>query len=150
MTAISRLPGSIDAIVTLLQDGGLTVFDGPEGHDYTEDLVYIGYDGDENGRFKAANTDQSWAGTQGAYRRDEELDIICSVIALRGDRSLKLLRDAAYDLLGTVEALLRANPSLGFTPPYVAGVRPREFFYQPFNDGYQGRLVFTISIRTRV
>lgn len=151
MTAISRLPGTIDAVVAALDATGLVVMDGPEVHDdVVDDVVYIGYDGDPNGRYKAADTNQTWAGSVGAHRRDEEMDIICCVITTRGDNEMKLARDSAYDLLGTVESTLRANPGLGFTSPFVAGVRPRELYYAPFNDGLQARLVFIITVRTRV
>lgn len=150
MTAISRLPGTIDAVIAALTAADVLTRDGPEVHDDYSDCVYIGYDGDPKGRFKGADTNQMWAGTVGAHRRDEEMEIICSVVCTRGDNETKLVRDAAYDLLGTVESTLRLNPGLGFTSPFVAGVRPRELFYRPFNDGLQARLIFLITVKTRV
>lgn len=148
--AISRLPGTIDAVVSVLEAAGLVVYDGPVTHDQLDDCVYIGYDGDPTGRFKAGDTNQTWAGSIGTARRDETFDITCAIVVTRGDNETKLARDTAYDILGTVESTLRANPGLGFTSPYVAGVRPRETFYAPFNDGLQARIVFLVTVQTRV
>lgn len=150
MTVISRLAPTIDVVVPLLRGVGLTVHDGPEPVDDFTDCVYIGYDGDPDGRMKQGDTDQTWAGTVGATRRDESFGIICAVVATRGDNDVKATRDAAYDLLGTVESTLRANPGLGFTSPYVAGVRPRETYMKPFSDGMSARVTFIIDVRTRV
>lgn len=150
MVAISRFPGTLDKVVQVLEVAGLVVYDTIEESNSLADCVRIGWDGDESGRFKTGDTRQNWAGTVGATRRDEEFDIICCAIARRGDNSVKLVRDAAYDLMGTVESTLRANPGLGFTPPYVAGVRPRETFISPWSDGIVARVVFFISVSTRV
>lgn len=150
MTHISRFPGTIDKVIEVLEAAGLLVYDGIEEVNSTADCVHIGWDGDPKGRFKAGDTKQEWAGTVGANRRDEEFDIICCAIATRGDNNVKFARDTVYDLLGTVEATLRANPGLGFTSPYTAGVRPRETFMIPFNDGISARVVFTITVKTRV
>lgn len=151
MTHISRFAQTIDAVVTELRTAGLTVFDGPETVMYLEDCVWVGYDANpSNKSFLQGTTSQDWSGTEGRRARSESFDIICAVQSVRGDNDVKATRDAAYDILGTVESVLRANPSLGFTPPFVAAVRPRETSMVPFEDGFGCRITFTISVKTRV
>jgi len=140
----TRAFDSIDAIISVLRTAGLTVVDGPaEIGDY-QAMVFVGYDGNPEGDWKALDGDQDWAAI-GNRSRDERFDVICAALAPY-DETIKSGRDAVKALLATVETTLRANLSLGFDSPYVAGVIPRELFYE---DG-AARHVFLVRVMTRV
>lgn len=147
----TRLPVSIDAIVAALQTAGLTVWDGPIVTGDYRNAVFIGYDGDPEGEFRAATVDQAWAGV-GQRKRNEEPHIIGAVTALVGNSatSWKETRDTAFAMLTTVGQTLRSDPSLGQSPPYVAELWPGEYFQEPIPVGYQARIIFAIHIKTRV
>lgn len=140
----SRVFDSIDAIVAVLQAADLTVLDGTGLTGDYQPAVFVGYDGDPAGDDLAADINQEWAGL-GANRRDETFDIVCAVVA-PFDETVKSGRDAVKTLFATVENTLRSNKSLGFTSPYVAGVAPRQLFY----DDAGSRLVFSVRVKTRV
>ena len=114
----SRLTASIDAIVAALRaaDPTLTVWDGPIVSGDYSDAVYIGYDADPDGEFRAATTNQEWAAL-GRRIRNEDLQIVCAAVVLFGnnDTSWKPTRDACYALVETVGQTLRADPSLAQT-----------------------------------
>lgn len=149
----SRVPATLDRLVSLLGATTLTVVDGPLVTDDPADAVYIGYDGDPDGDFQTASPEQEWAGL-GASRRDEEFDIHCAAVALVGDGLVKAARDAAYAQTAIVEATVRADPSLGLGPPtspvFVAEFRGGPVFTEPTPAGYQVRIVFNIHVRTRI
>lgn len=147
--ATSRLPATIDALVTTFTAAGIKTWDGAfVTGDYT-DAVFVGYDGDPDGDYQTADMNQDWAGI-GAKKRDEEFDVICAAVAKSGSTSIKTARDAAIALFSLVENTLRADPSLGFSPPYVAEVKPTGLFTEPTSDGLQARLVFTVHVKTRI
>lgn len=151
MSVSSTLWASIDAIVATFESAGLPVDDGPILNGAFEDAVYVGYDGDPEGEQIAADMQQNWAGSVGAKRRDEVLDVHGCVIATYGDGDTwKSARDRAKGYLVALESALRADPSLGQPPPFVAEFRPR-LAYQEFTDmGFRVRVPFTVHIQTRV
>jgi hypothetical protein len=148
----TRIPASIDAIVTALQAAGLNVWDGPIlTGDYT-DSVYIGYDAQPDiVEQRAATSMQSWAGL-GNRARNEDNGITCAVVTLTGDtaNSWKAARDHAFSMLETVGQVLRADPSLGLSPPSVAELEPGDYFQEIGPAGYQCRIAFVIHHLTRV
>lgn len=151
MTHISRFAETVDSVISTLEFAGLFVVDGIDDNNSFDDVVYVGYDANpQDQSHLAGDIRQEWAGSVGAKKRDEVFDIVCAIVVTRGDNESKLARDDAFDILGTVESTLRADPSLGFSPPFVAGVKPRQFLYTTFNDGVQGRLPFLINVKTRV
>lgn len=147
----TRGPAVIDAIVAALQAAGLTTWDGPILTGDYSDAVYVGYDADPEGDQQASSTAQEWAGI-GLRRRNEEIDVTCAAVALTGesDETWKRARDAAYTLMETVGATLRATPSLGLGSPCVAELQPGDYFQENGPEGYQARVVFTVHITTRV
>jgi hypothetical protein len=147
--ATSRIPATIDALVAAFTAAGLHTFDGPlVSGDYTP-AVWVGYDGDPEGDFKAVEGDQEWAGI-GAKKRGEEFDVICSVTVLSGDSDVRSARETAFALLATVENTLRADPSLDQTPPFVAEYRPGAMHIEPADTGHQVRAVFNVHVKTRI
>ncbi len=150
-----RLPAAIDAIVAALQGSGITVWDGPLVTGDFTDAVYIGYPGTSNDEEQASSTRQEWAGI-GQRKRNDEHEIVCSIVALVGDAatSFKPARDAVAALLEIVGQTLRNDaslgPSLGLSPPSVAQVMPGDYFQENGPFGLQARLLFSINYRTRV
>lgn len=147
--ATSRVPATIDALAASWTAAGLKTWDGAVvTGDYT-DAVYLGYDGDPQGDFLTVEPDQNWAGI-GAKKRDEEFAIICAAVALLGGGTTKTARDTVFAMLATVENELRADPSLGQPPPFVAEYKGGPIFTEPGPDGYQVRAVFSVHVKTRV
>lgn len=143
----SHIPAAIDAIVAKLTAAGLLVWDGPFVTQDFEAAVYIGYDGDDQGDYKAVAGTQDWKGL-GAKHREEIFSIICAVFVISGSQDTKVGRDAAYVLLDTVGTVLRADPSLGLgIYPFVAGLKPVELFTVPTASGLECRWVFTIDVQ---
>ncbi len=142
----SRIPAAIDAIVASLTAAGLLVWDGPVVTQNFKSAVFIGYDGaEDNSDYKSVVGTQDWAAL-GAKRRSEKFSITCAAVALWGGTDTKTGRDMAYALLDTVGTTLRADPSLGQPPPFVAELRPSELFTEPTDNGLQCRWVFTIDV----
>lgn len=147
----SRVPATIDALVTSWTTAGALVWDGPVVTGNYSDCIHVGYDGDPDGAFQTADFDSEWAGL-GAKARDEEFDILCAVVALVGDEAggTKLARDTAYGLLKKAADALRANPSLGLSLPFVAALKGGPVFTEPGPQGYQVRIVFRVHVMTRI
>lgn len=144
--ATSRIPATINAVVTALRNAGLKVWDGPVITGDYGDAVYIGYDGNPEGEFQSTSGTQSWAGL-GAKRRNERFTIFCAVVALVGDSGdVQGSRENAYALLAGVEDALRADPSLGQPPPFVAAMNSNDLFLEQGDAGLQSRIVFTIDV----
>jgi hypothetical protein len=141
----SRVFDSIDSIIALLETAGLTVLDGTGLTGDYQASVWVGYDGDPDGDWKVADIDQEWAGL-GTRARNEMFDVVCAIVAPYDGESVKSGRDSVKALFATVESTLRADPSFGFSSPYIAGVQPRQLF----NDEAGARLVFSITVKTRV
>ncbi len=147
--ASTRVPATIDALVALGTAAGATTWDGPVVTGDYNTALFIGYDGDPDGDFLAAEADQEWAGL-GAKARDEEFDIICAAVATIGD-SVKIARDAVFAMVALLESALRTDPALGQTPPpFTAGFKPGNLFVEPTAAGFQARLVFMVHVKTRV
>lgn len=154
--ATSRVPATIDRLVELFNaareaaGNTFTVWDGPLVTGEYGPGIHIGYDGDPEGDYKTADPTQEWAGI-GAKTRDEEFDIPCAAVALIGDQDTKLARDTVYALLSVAENTLRADPSLGQTPPpYTAEFRPGPVYTEATDVGYQVRGLFNVRVKTRL
>jgi hypothetical protein len=148
----SRVPASVDALVAALKAGvSFPVYDGPELSSEYTDAVFIGFDGDPLGERKSAAASADWAGI-GAKRRNEIIDILCAAVAVSGDGIPKDARDRSYAVLGAVETVLRADPSLAQTPtPFVASITAHELLWDWLETaGLQARLTFTVHIETRI
>lgn len=145
----SRVPATINALVALWTATGANVFDGPPLTEDYSDAVFVGYDGDPDGDFEMGDDDSDWAGL-GALRRNETFDIVCSVVTLVGENDIQLVRENAYALYKLVSDALRADPSLGQTPPFTAELKGGPIFTEPSGDGWQCRKVFRVHVVTRI
>lgn len=147
--ADSRVPATIDALKTTWDATGAKVWDGPVITGDYSDCIFVGYDGDPEGDMQAVDGDSEWAGL-GAKARDEDFDVICAVVALVGDQGIKTVRDNAYAQLKKAADAVRADPSLGQAPPFVASVKGGSLFYDNLESGLQARLVFRVHVETRI
>lgn len=147
--ADSRVPATIDALKSLWSATGATVWDGPVVTGDYSDCLFVGYDGDPDGDFQSAECDSEWAGL-GAKARVEEFDIICAVVTLVGDQDMKAARDNAYAQFKKAADAVRADPSLGQAPPYMASVKGGSLFTENNPEGLQMRIVFRVHVVTRI
>lgn len=141
----TRVFDGIDTVVTILRTAGANVIDGWEVVGDTLDFVYIGFDGDPEGDLSAADINQDWAGI-GTKKRNEFFDIVGAVVSRYSADTPKTSRDRVKAQFTIVETAVLADPSLGFSPPCVAGVNPVQLFAEPG----QYRLTFVIRVQTRI
>lgn len=165
----------IDALVALLLDGSDTgtvqlaaldadgepveyfVFDGvPVSQEYPTCAVFVGWDASPDGEFQSADVQQQWAGSLGAKRRDETIDVVCALVAGYGAAdSWKPARDLGMAIQQDIETKLRQNVSLGLDPTATrqylnAEFKPISAYQEPYSEtGFWFRLVFTVSVQTR-
>ena len=114
---ITRYASVVDAVLATLQaDANLTgvlVNDGSPTPGFNPyEGIYIGWSGGEDDD-TAGSISQDWHDTGIAATRDETVSIDYVVQAVRGDDLMSEARARVVQLLGYVEAALRANPSLG-------------------------------------
>jgi len=147
--ASSRVPDLIDNFLAVLKAApGLSdvqVVDGPlvSGTAVREQL-FVGYDADPEGEAQAASTTQTWAGL-GAKAKNEDIELTCAVLVRKGSTDVRTLRVRVYEIFAEVEAVVRADPSLGLPPPSVCAVTDTSFRTPQTPDGIEGRLLFTLA-----
>lgn len=148
---MADVPDVIDALVPRLrtEDGltGVGVTDGPEiTSEDRNDWVLVGFDGDPEGEFRAATTEEAWAGLGSS--RESLIRLTVTLLARRGDADVRAARLRVYEMAGVVRGMLRADPSLGL--PGVQCAIGSTSFHQPqtADSGIQARLVLTLVCRT--
>lgn len=116
--ATSTIPAAIDYLVTTATAAfpdALVLDGGPKSTDQQafQDIVAIGWDGDEQMGAAAAEGDQDFAALDRALTRDETYRISCSILHWDGGDSYKQARDGAFAMLAGFEKLLRGYPPNG-------------------------------------
>lgn len=150
-TRTNEVVDALLAVVRAAPDlAGITVYDGPYVTGDVGDSVHIGYDADPEASGEAFSSDEGWAGL-GAKKKDETVNIHCSVHVTNGDADTTAARTRAYELFGAVEdAIHRPSPSMGLSPPSWAAVASSRMFYVLTEEvGLEAWLTFTVSVRTR-
>lgn len=147
----SRIPDTLKALLTLLKPAmaPLPVYYGPPVTQDVSNCLFIAFDGNPEGTYQGVVGDSVWAGL-GAKARDENFQVICCIYVITGDDDNEVATERAFTLLGNVETALRADPSLGQAPPFVAGVDLPELYVEPGPYGIQIRLTFRISVKSRI
>ncbi|MEV7712291.1 hypothetical protein [Streptomyces sp. NPDC088270] len=112
----SRVPEVIERLVQLgTADPGLhdvRVSDGPEvTGDTAADWLVVGFDGDPQGDFQAAQSVGGWSDL--GTGREEEFQVTVAAIAQRGDTDIPAARRRVYEIAAHVETWLREDPSVG-------------------------------------
>ncbi|MFS0697757.1 hypothetical protein [Streptomyces nitrosporeus] len=146
----SRVPELIDALMSRLPAdpvlAGVQVVDGPEVTESTApDWLIIGWSGDPDGDFQAAQTIGGWSGLA-ASGREEQLQLTAAVIVTRGDTDVRAARVRAYEIGGRLEGLLAADPSVGLRSLEVA-IEASQLVQDQTDQGVQVRLLLTVAGR---
>ncbi|MGW0599959.1 hypothetical protein ACWD11_22785 [Streptomyces sp. NPDC002776] len=152
----SRVPEVIAALVALGKTepqyeadadgaGGVVVADGPQVTDNTApDWLVVGFDGDPDGDFEAAQTMGGWSDLGGG--REEEFQVTVAAIANRGDTDIVSARRRAYEIGACVEAWLRASPDLGL-PSLEAAIAGTRLVQDQTDQGASVRLLLVVAGR---
>lgn len=153
--AASRVPGLIDGLVSALtaalgstvgyQGRTRAVIDGPvvEQND-ARDVVYVGFGGDLSDLTSVVWSEE-WRGL-GAGRKQQSIDVRCSVVVAGGNDRIGELRAAAFATYTLVEAALRADVAVGLPSPSIGGVTGGTLIQEA---GLRVRLPFTVNMLTR-
>ncbi|WP_171117789.1 MULTISPECIES: hypothetical protein [unclassified Streptomyces] len=143
------MPEIIDQLVMLgkadpdLSD--VRVSDGPEvTDDSAMDWLIVGFDGDPNGDFQAAQSVGGWSDLRTG--REEQFQVTVAAISQRGDTDVRAARARAYEIGARVEAWLRAEPSIGL-PSLEAGIEATQLTQDQTNQGVQAVLLLTVAGR---
>ncbi|MGW3166980.1 hypothetical protein ACWC9Q_29800 [Streptomyces sp. NPDC001142] len=145
----SRVPDLIERLVQLGAADpslkGVRVSDGPEvTGDTNQDWLIVGFDGDPQGDFQAAQTVGGWAGL--GTSREEEFQVTVAAIAQRGDTDVPAARRRAYEIAAHVEAWLRADPTLGLRS-LEAAIGATQLMQDQTDRGAQAVLLLTVAGR---
>ncbi|MEU3899739.1 hypothetical protein [Streptomyces sp. NPDC045251] len=144
------VPELIDALVGRfktedgLSDAGVT--DGPElSASGRDDWVLVGYDGDQDGEYLAAVTEEAWAALDPSRQRT--LQITVTLLARSGDGDVRAARARVYAMKRVIQDVLYADPSVNL--PGAQCAIGATSLHQPQTDvGVQARLVLTLVCRT--
>jgi hypothetical protein len=145
----SRVPEVIDRLVELGQAdaelANVRVADGPEvTEDAVLDWLIVGWDGDPNGDFQAAQSVGGWSDL--GTGREEEFQITVAAIAQSGDTDVRAVRVRAYEIAARVEAWLRASPSLGLAS-LEAAIGGTQLLPDQTEKGARATLLLTVAGR---
>lgn len=145
----SRVPEVIEALVALGKAdpnlSGVVVSDGPEITDTSApDWLVVGFDGDPDGDFQAAQTAGGWSDLSGG--REETFQVTVAAIASRGDTDVRAARARVYEIAARVEAWLRVAPSIG-VPSLEAAIESSQLTQDQTDQGVQAVLLLTVAGR---
>lgn len=160
--ATSSIPAAIDYLVAaattafpkaLVLDGGPKVTD----QQAFQDIVAIGWDGDEQMAMPAVEGDQDFAALNRALTRNEDYRITCSVLHWDGGGSYKVARDGAFGMLATFEKLLRGYPPNGTGDTSLGGAvlwshvaGGTALNYVSDTNGVAAYVIFHVTCRARL
>lgn len=153
MTLSSRVPAVLDRLVTVFTGvlpADVLVHDGPAlTADPAQDVVCVGWDGDDDGDGQAVEWTQEWSGL-GAGRKAETIEVTCVLICWDGDDDLAATRTRAYQLFAALEAALRTDVGQGFAPPTTVTITGGRLHQEQNKNGSEVRVPFTVSVQTRI
>jgi hypothetical protein len=151
--AASRVPAVLTALTTTattaLAATTCKVYRGPFVTGDPGTALFIGYDGDPAGEFRAVQVVSQWAGL-GAKARDEQFDVACAITLLSGSGDVAQATDDVYALHTLFEAACRADPALSQAPRLTTEVAAGELFTMPHPSGLQVVLSFTVRVSARI
>lgn len=145
----SRVPELIDALTSRLtadpELAGVVVVDGPEINEtVTPDWLIVGWSGDPDGDFQAAQTLGGWSDL--ATGREEQLQVNVTAVATRGETEIRAARLRVYEIGARLEALLRADPRVGLESLEVA-IEATQLVQDQTDQGATARLLMTVAGR---
>lgn len=127
---------------------GVSIYDGPmlDGS-YPQQWIAVGHDGSEEGPSQAGQATNTYDQI-GAKKMFEDGVINCTLAAWDGETSPSAKRTAAYNLLSTVDTIIRTDPSFGGVVLY-SGLGLHTMTYSQDDLGIVCLITFTINYRAR-
>jgi hypothetical protein len=151
---VSVIPGLIDALIARAADAlpDRVVADGFHTGADAADFLEVGVeDPDLTGFTTSADSAQSWAHATGRGR-DEEGDLACAAVSWSTDGDPRAARQAAFETVAAVSAIIHADPTIGGVPGLlwtVFGAR-LEYHHGQTDDGAVAQVLFQIHYRARL
>jgi hypothetical protein len=149
----SRVPAILTALTTIattaLAATSCKVYRGPFVTGDPGTSLFIGYDGDPTGEFRAVTFTSQWAGL-GARARDEVFEVACAITLLSGGGDVAEATNDVYTLHTLFEAAVRADPALSQAPRLTAELSSGELFTMPHPSGLQVLLSFAVRVSARI
>lgn len=147
--AVTRLDAVIDALVAALRAAGslsgVTVLDGPPvTDDPLFEVVSVGFSWDPEDD-RAAETTQGYHELGMTAKRDETVDVYCAVRVVNGDADVSTARARAVVLVGAVESVLRADPSMGLADLLRAELSVGDLRQTQTAEGVGALIRFTVT-----
>lgn len=153
----SSIPAALDGLISLCRASSslstVRISDGPLPQRPSEKQILI-VGGSDTGDDPGVEGSQSFASLPGR-ERDEEFSILCTALTWSGDTNVKLLRDQAFNIIRSVEELLRpgvpgASPTLNGSVSWAGMGGP--VVYSPIytDAGSIVRVYFQIDCRQRL
>lgn len=155
MTTTSRIPAVLDyltaAFTAAATLGGspsapVAVYDGPVVTEVPAQLtLWVGVDDPDSDAPVAAESESQWAAI-GNLAQDETITVNCVAEAWSGDIDVRTNRQAAFGIVAAVEALLRADATLGGTlPSGQCRVTGRQLRQANVKEGGVARVAFRVE-----
>jgi len=146
--AASTIPAVKAAFVTAIAANaafsGVQVTYGHPGRNAEREFVFVG---------GTSTANQEWA-TLGAGQRSEEYALELFVSVLQPGADQRDVTERAFVLFAAIEALLRADPSLGLALTGVKALRvqlrPRRLIEGPVDDGRLGEIHADLVVDARI
>lgn len=151
----SRVPAAVDALLAILRAAPalaeVRIVDGPEAVNLTErHRIHVGW---QPGADSAVALTQDFA-SAGARLRDEDFEISCYAETRSGDTDMAVHRAKVFDLVGAVEAALRATDAAPTAPTLNGTVLWAHLttgnLQQLQSEGALAGLAFTVTCRARI
>lgn len=151
----SRVPAAVDALLAILRAAPalaeVRIVDGPEAVNGTErHRVHVGW---QPGADAAVTLTQDF-NSAGARTRDEAFEIACYAETWAGDTDMSVRRTKVFDLVGAVEAALRATDAAPTAPTLNGTVLWAHLttgnLTQVQSEGALAGLAFTVTCRARI
>jgi len=155
MAVTTALNNVITNLVTALTNdsniggAGVTVWDGPViTGDNPVDWITIGHDGNEDGDMTVGDWVNSYMPI-GARRMDEEGSVKNVLVVNSGDmENPNEARNAGLNLLGHVDSVIRADPTLAGACIY-AGLSAHSLEYKQTANGFGCKINFEVKYKAR-
>jgi len=152
--ATSALPSFTTALISALGSygslSGVRIFDGIEiDYSYPGDAIAVGHDGNMEGDEVVAGSIRQEYKQLGAISKFEDGSLSCFLWSANGSTNLTTCRARAFQLLGYVENVIRADVSFGGVVMY-SGLDSSSMFYRQSTQGAGVGITFTITYKAKI
>ena len=153
----SKVPALIDYLVAEFQGAAtlgaasppVAVYDGPVVTAAPAQLVlYVGLQDPDSNDVQAAATFTQQREDMGTVTRGETTTVNCVAEAWSGADTVSAVRTAAFGIVAAVEALVRADNTMGGLGFQAPGVAAGELLQNNTDAGAIARVPFTITVRS--